>query len=165
MIQQPIPKRRILNFYEFVKIRICSFKIGCWIRRIVYDRNHYFGLDPKPKLKLADTTLTDTETGTTFQRKNLVTDSVGYFFRHKRAPFQILFWRSGFIFKPIKAYIPPRSGKHENNLKKFEKKNGFEKQFRLRCRYWNWILVSVPDTETWLQSYTTGEKDIWKEMS
>ena len=36
---------------------------------LVYDRNHYFGLGPKPKPKLADT-VTDTET--TFQRENLV---------------------------------------------------------------------------------------------
>ena len=28
-----------------------------------------------------------------------------------------VFWRFGFIFKPIKTYIPQRSGKHENNLK------------------------------------------------
>jgi hypothetical protein len=88
-----------------MKIRICSFKIGSWIRRIGYDRNHYFGLDLKLKLKLADTE-------TTFQRKNLVTVSVGYFFRHKRALFR--------VFLKIWFY-PPKSGKPENNLKKFEK--------------------------------------------
>ena len=36
---------------------------------VVYDRNNYFGLGPKPKPKLADA-VTDTET--TFQRENLV---------------------------------------------------------------------------------------------
>ena len=50
---------------------------------VVYDRNHYFGLGPirrpKPKLAVisADTatdTKTATNTETTFQRKNLVTD-------------------------------------------------------------------------------------------
>ena len=42
---------------------------------VVYDRNHYFGLGPipKPKPELTDT-VTDTET--TFQRENLVTNSM-----------------------------------------------------------------------------------------
>ena len=45
--------------------------------RLVYDQNHYFGLGPIPKPKLADTfwadTVTDTET--TFQMENLVTNT------------------------------------------------------------------------------------------
>ena len=50
---------------------------------LVYERNHYFGLGPIPKPKLADI-ITDTET--TFQRKNPITDSMGYYFYHTRAP-------------------------------------------------------------------------------
>ena len=56
---------------------------------VVYDRNHYFrlGTIPEPKPKLTDTFgryRTDTET--TFQRENLVTDSMGYSLHHKMAP-------------------------------------------------------------------------------
>ena len=56
----------------------------------MYARNHYFGLGPipKPKPKLADTfgdMVTDTET--TFQRENLDTDSMGYFFSSQKGPF------------------------------------------------------------------------------
>ena len=91
------------------------------IDKLVYDRNLYFclGLISKPKPKLADTE-------TIFQRENLVTDigfSMEYFFHHKRATktkftakytiFLDYFWRSWFIFKLIKAYIPQRSGKDE----------------------------------------------------
>ena len=48
----------------------------------MYDRNHYFGVGPipNPKTKLAillADTVTDTKT--TFQRENLVTNSMGYF--------------------------------------------------------------------------------------
>ena len=55
---------------------------------VVYHQNHYFGLGlipkPKPKLPILSVdTVTDTET--TFQRENLVTDSMGHFFHHKRA--------------------------------------------------------------------------------
>jgi hypothetical protein len=55
----------------FELIHVLSITTNC----IVYDRNHYFGLGPipKPKPKLADT-VTDTET--TFQRENLVTDNL-----------------------------------------------------------------------------------------
>ena len=78
---------------------------------VVYDRNHYFGLGPipKPKPKLADTFGRYRNWyETKFQQENLVTDSMGYFFHHKRTPekfaakYQILldyFLRSGFIFK------------------------------------------------------------------
>ena len=40
--------------------------------KLLYDRNHYFGLGPipKPKPKLADIFSADTET--TYQRENLV---------------------------------------------------------------------------------------------
>ena len=51
---------------------------------LVYDQNHYFGLGPIQKQKqLSAVTVRDTKT--TFQRENLVTDSVGYFFLYKRA--------------------------------------------------------------------------------
>ena len=45
------------------------------IYELVYDRNHYFGLDPTPKPKLADT-VTDIET--TFHREYQVTNSTGW---------------------------------------------------------------------------------------
>ena len=53
---------------------------------LLYDQNHFCGLGPipKPNLKLAifsADTVTDTET--TFQR--YITDSMRYFFHHKRA--------------------------------------------------------------------------------
>ena len=51
---------------------------------VVYDWHLYFGLGPIPKLKPKLATVTDTET--TFSRENLVTDSMRYFFHHKRAP-------------------------------------------------------------------------------
>ena len=54
---------------------------------LLYNRIHYFGLGPIPKpnwpILLADTV---TITKTTFQRENLVTDIMRYFFNHKRAP-------------------------------------------------------------------------------
>ena len=69
---------------------------------------------------------------------------------------QDYFWRSVFNFKLSKTYIPPRSRKTWENVKNFEKKSfGFgKKKFWHQYRYWNWTLVSVPDTETWFQSYT-----------
>ena len=87
---------------------------------LVYDLNHYFGLGPIPKQEnlnwpiLSADTLTNTET--TFQWKNLVTNTMGYFFIIK-GPLKpnfleniTYFWKSGFIFKLIKTYIPPRIG-------------------------------------------------------
>ena len=55
----------------------------CVVVGVVYDRNYYFGLGPiaKPKPKLAVFSAdTVTNTKTIFQKKNLVTNSVGYFF-------------------------------------------------------------------------------------
>ena len=46
---------------------------------LVYDQRHYFGLGPI----LSADTVTDTET--TFHRESLVTNSMGYFFNHRRA--------------------------------------------------------------------------------
>ena len=101
---------------------------------------------------LADTS-TDTET--TFQRENLVTDSVGYFFHHKGAlktkfagKFSIFsgcFWvPSRFIFKLIKTHI---SKKQVGNMRKiWNWKFRFWKKNWLRYR--NRILVSVPDNQT-----------------
>ena len=109
-------------------------------------QKHYIGLVPipKPKTKLANTFAqyrNDTET--TLQRENLVRYLyqnnlallLGIFFIIKGAlktkiacKFSILldyFWRSGYIFMIKKTYILPRSGKHENNLKKIETKKGF----------------------------------------
>ena len=56
---------------------------------VVYDRYHYFGLGPipKPKPKLADTFgRYRNRTKAIFQRENLVTNSMGYFFNHKKDP-------------------------------------------------------------------------------
>ena len=39
------------------------------------------------------------------------------------------FWKSGFIFKLIKIYDPPRSGKTREKFEEFEKKTGFGKSF------------------------------------
>ena len=50
---------------------------------LVYDPNHYFGLCPKLKPKLA---VTVTNTETTLQMKTLVAHSMGYFSHYKRAP-------------------------------------------------------------------------------
>ena len=51
----------------------------------MYDRNHSKVQQPNPnQLILSANTVTDTETA--FQRKNVVTDSKGYFFQNNRAP-------------------------------------------------------------------------------
>ena len=60
----------------------------------MYDRNHYFGLGPILKPKLAVTyfqpkyAVTDTET--TYQRLNLVAISMGNFSNHKGTPKTLL---------------------------------------------------------------------------
>ena len=55
---------------------------------VVYDRNHYFGLGLKPKPKLGDTFggYRNRYQKQHLKRENLVTDSMRYFFLHKRAP-------------------------------------------------------------------------------
>ena len=95
----------------------------------VYDRNNYFslGLIPKPKLKMADTFGPKPH----FKRRNLVTDSMGYYFHHKKdskikfaAKYEIFldyYCRSMFNFKLFKFYIPQEVGKHEKTERK---KNG-----------------------------------------
>ena len=107
--------------------RSSYFKLGRRNRtepgdNLVDDRNNYFGLCPYRNWKinwwiLSADTITDTQT--TFQRENLVTDSMGYFFHPKRALktiFSDYFWRSGFIFKLFKnSYPQKRSGKYEKN--------------------------------------------------
>ena len=92
------------------------------------DLKTYFGLGPIPKPipKLANTfdRYLYLITETTFQRENLVSNSMGYFFRHKRAPktdfaakcyrFLDFFWQSNFTI--IESYIPQEVEKHEQNL-------------------------------------------------
>ena len=52
---------------------------------LVYDRNLYFGSGPiQPILKLANTF--NQYQNHMLREKNLVTDSMRYFFHHKRAP-------------------------------------------------------------------------------
>ena len=111
----------------------------------VYDRNNYLslGLIPKPKLKMADTFGPKPY----FKRRNLVTDSMGYFFHHKKdskikfaAKYEIFldyYFRSMFNFKLFKFYIPPRSRntwanwKNEKMAKKREGKNSKKRQKKL----------------------------------
>jgi hypothetical protein len=68
--------------------------------------------------------------------RNGVVDTLqryGFFFFHHNKDLKIkfaaifeifvdFFWRSGFSFKLLKAFIFPRSGKHEKILKIYEKK-------------------------------------------
>ena len=81
-------------------------------------------LNPKSANTVIDTV---TNTETTFQRKNLVTNCMGYFFHHRRAPkakfatkiltiFR-LFLKICVQFQALEIYIPPRSGK---SSEKFE---------------------------------------------
>ena len=103
---------------------------------------------------LSADTVTDTETP--IQRENLVNDSMWApktKFAAKYYIFQNYFRRFRFIFKLINTYIPQRSGKKLNLLKKCL--NSLKKRsFGFGYRYQNWTLVSVPDTETWFWSHT-----------
>ena len=69
----------------------------------MYDPNHYFrywNWNPNWPILLADS-VTDTET--TSQRENLVTDSVGHSFNHKHWIFESMIWR---LFLKIWVYFP-----------------------------------------------------------
>ena len=91
---------------------------------VVYDPNHYFGLCPKLKPKLA---VTVTNTKTTLQMKTLVAHSMGYFSHYKRAPkpkfaakyqtFLDYFCTFRLSFNLLKTYIPQEVGKHKKTLK------------------------------------------------
>jgi hypothetical protein len=77
--------RTILSENGFLNLLIFakrSNKSGYCVS-LVYDQNHHFGLGPIPKSKpkLANTV---TDPQTTFQWENLGTESIGYFFHHKR---------------------------------------------------------------------------------
>ena len=61
----------------------------------------------------------------------------------KLLPNIIIFWISGFIFKLIKIDIPQEMGKHEKNLKFFEKKVSVSEKKNSAPIYRNWTLVSV----------------------
>ena len=135
---------RTLNlpeFHNFIKFHH---------QTVVYDPNHYFrywNWNPNWPILLADS-VTDTET--TSQRENLVTDSVGHSFNHKHWIFESMIWR---LFLKIWVYFPA----HKNLYPPKKWKNIVsvsEKKVRLRNRYWKWTLVSVPDTKIWFRSCT-----------
>ena len=82
------------EFHNFIKFHH---------QTVVYDPNHYFrywNWNPNWPILLADS-VTDTET--TSQRENLVTDSVGHSFNHKHWIFESMIWR---LFLKIWVYFP-----------------------------------------------------------
>ena len=82
------------EFHNFIKFHH---------QTVVYVPNHYFrywNWNPNWPILLADS-VTDTET--TSQRENLVTDSVGHSFNHKHWIFESMIWR---LFLKIWVYFP-----------------------------------------------------------
>ena len=77
---QYIHIRTVLALYSsYLVVHLFSSWLVWGRNQVVYDRNHYFGLGPirKPKSKLADTLVaTVTDTKTTFQREDLVTELI-----------------------------------------------------------------------------------------
>ena len=77
--EKEIKKRKDLNWIE--SHFGCSHHPSVWPKPLFWFR--FNTVNPNWRI-LSANTVTDTET--TSQRKNLVTDSIGYFFHHKRAP-------------------------------------------------------------------------------
>ena len=91
-----------------------------------YHRNHYFGLGPKQKPKLADT-ITDTKN--TFQRENLAKIVWGIFFLILKGNFKpnLLTYIQDFPIDFEDLYLissfqkPTSPFKKQKNMRKFEK--------------------------------------------
>ena len=106
---------------------------------LVCNRNHCFCLGPIPRQKPK---LANTFSQYCNQYLNHISKGEFDVIFYK---FLDYFWRSGFIFKLIKTWIPQKVGN------KWEKKISFGK----KIGYNTDTDISVPNIKTWFRSYTT----------
>ena len=76
---------RLFSFWSKV-VTMCFEFLSCLLSSVRPKPIFWFWSDTETQIGLIVSADTVTNTETTFQRENLVTNSMGYFFNHKRAP-------------------------------------------------------------------------------